>query len=645
MQVAAKGWRWLVVGAVAGLVWFHAELAVRLPWMALRTSESAPEGWIPVQLAHVAAGAAGALLAAALGAAVAALWRRSRATTLAVGAALVAIAGAALVRVVDRTELTALEVAGHVGLTLGASLVFVLACVAAVRASRRHGAPRVAAAALAVLALLGAWNATWAARLDLARIAEAFPAPQADERRPNVLLITVDTLRADRVGSYGARDGLTPSIDAVAREGVVFEQAFAQSSWTRPSFGSLLTSLYPSQHGGYVVNDPALGGFHADWGDMLYNGPLRQDVTTAAELFRAAGYTTVAVQANWQASASTHFDQGFDVFLYDALFRVPLWDRTLLGTYGSWLPEFLGRRRRLPFYTRPPNADAVHRVVTALFPERAPRPLFLWVNFIDPHSPYLLRDFSRSDEMPVIAERDSWRPETDAALLEAYESEVRYVDLWLGRVLEQLGRAGALDDAILVIASDHGEDFGDHDVEIVHGADRKRTRGRHHGHSLYNELLHVPLILRAPGRVPAGQRVTSTVRLIDVLPTVVELCGIQPDPAVRFEGESLLSAIRGGPSRPSFAERVYYGLEWKALTLGPQKLVVRPAPGGTERYDLQSDPREERPLPGGEPAPLAPELASWVQRMEEAARKASPGAVDAIDSTTEEQLRALGYVH
>ncbi len=637
--------RWAAVGGFAGLVWFHAEMALRLPWLALRTSETAPHGWGVIQLAHVGAGALGAVAVCLASGAARAVWKRSRVAGSAALLLVLAIAGFALARVAGRTELSQSQVAGHVALVLGASVGFVSMCAVALRAWQRHGLRPVAVAGVVAVLVLASWNGFWASRLDLRRLAARLPAPTAPSQLPNVVLLTIDTLRADRVGSFGGPPRLTPNLDRLTREGVAFEAAFAQASWTRPSFGSLMTSLYPSQHGAYVTNDPALGGFHREWSDMLYNGMLAEDVTTAAELFRDAGYVTVAVQSNWQASDALNFDQGFDLFLYEALFHVPLWDRTLLGTYGSWLPAFVGRTRRLPFYTRPPDAEAVHRVVSALFDERAPKPMFLWVNFMDPHSPYLIRDFSRGPEASVVGERDSWDDESDAALIEAYENEVHYVDAWLGSVVEKLEGAGVLGDSILVVASDHGEDFGDHDVVIRFGQ-QQEVVGRHHGHSLYNELLHVPLILRAPGRLPAGRRVTTTVRLIDVLPTLVALTGVETPAAARFEGESLLPLVTGAEtaSRPAYAERVYYGLEWKAAIEGADKLVVRPAPAPPERYDLGRDPAENTPLPS-QPIALASKLVSWAKRMEEAARAAQGGAVSPVDAGTEEQLRALGYVH
>jgi arylsulfatase A-like enzyme len=527
----------------------------------------------------------------------------------------------------------------------GGAAAFALLVFALGRFAARSGITRTLAGGLALAGLLGAGNLFWCSRMELARVVAPITG-DAQSDQPNVLLLTVDTLRADHVGP---RLGLTPEIDKLAAEGVVFERAFAQSGWTRPSFGSLMTSRYPSQHGAYVVTDPKRKGVHETWAQLLYNGPLREDVTTAAELFKAAGYTTVAIQANWQASAAMNFDQGFDLFLYDALFEVPFWDRTLLGTYANWLPPLWGSPRRFPFYTTPPDANSVYRAIDAVFSENVKRPVFLWVNFIDPHSPYKKWDVTDPEALRVEETIGAWGDEPTEVFLEAYGREVAFTDYWFGKSAAKLRSAGVLnDDSILVISADHGEDFRDHDVEIVRG-DGIRVRGHHHGHSTYNELVHVPLAIRAPGRLPAGARVTTTVRSIDVLPTLVELAGINATPN-QFEGTSLVALARGDAEaapRISFAERVYYGLAWNSAQHDAAKRVMRTSPDSVvsyEDWDQRTQLHESIPAP---PDPeLSQQLAAFMQRMEAEAKRSGGvgGRSPSLDRESEEQLKVLGYV-
>jgi arylsulfatase A-like enzyme len=204
------------------------------------------------------------------------------------------------------------------------------------------------------------------------------------------------------------------------------------------------------------------------------------------------------------------------------------------------------------------------------------------------------------------------------------------------------------DESILVISADHGEDFRDHDVEIRRG-DGLVVRGHHHGHSTYNELVHVPLAIRAPGRLPAGARVATTVRSIDVLPTLVELAGIKATPN-QFEGTSLVALARGNAEaapRISFAERVYYGLAWNSAQNDAAKRVMRTSADSVvsyEDWDQRTQLHESIPLAAPDPE-LAQQLAAFMQRMDAEAKKT--GVTDSgvsLDQESEEQLKALGYV-
>jgi len=649
----AKG---LFLGALSGLVFFLLEITVRFVYLVFWTTEQAPVGYLTFLFYYMAAGALGGLFGLGVAGTIRYLRgsgnRLLRNAVLVAGVVLVVVLGALFIRMAGRTELGLWEIAGHLATIAAATAGFFVIFALLSRYEQRLGRGRFLGRFAVFATVLVAGHMAFLHLFSWDRVFDALPAGTADSGQPNILLLTVDTLRADHVGAYGYK-AITPNIDRLAASGTLFENAVAASGWTRPSFGSILTSTYPSQHGGFVVNDPAKGGINETWADMLYNGKIREDSLMLAEILRQQGYVTIALQSNWQAGSAQNFDQGFDLFLYDALFQIPLWDRTLLGTYGSWLPYLFNLPRRLPFYNTPPNADEVYLVYQELLRHGIPEPFFLWINLMDPHSPYLDREQGVPvQEAAVTKAYDSWETEIpDEVLREAYDTEVRYTDYYIGRMIDALDNDGKLDHTVLAFLSDHGEDFGDHHEPVELGGGYE-VYGRHHGHSMYQELLHVPLILRYPPAVPEGRRIASRVCMIDLLPSLLELAGI--DAAAtggQFEGESFVGNLSGTAEpagmRTCFSERTFYGLEEKAVQDADSKLILRVNEQRQELYDIKADSHEQDNLidsQADEASRLRALLDGWMERMPELDTEALSGNQQDLSKQDLQQLRSLGYI-
>jgi arylsulfatase A-like enzyme len=405
-------------------------------------------------------------------------------------------------------------------------------------------------------------------------------------RRPNVVVVLVDTLRADHLPTYGYPRATAPFLDSLARDGVVFENAWSTSSWTAPAAASLFTSLYPQEHG--VVHGLDRRADGAPGGDRRLVNRIPDGEQTLAEMFKAAGYRTLGVSDNAHVSRETGFHQGFDEF------------ESATGA----------------------TAERLHKWVRDHRAQMAAGPYFLYVHYVEPHEPYLPRD-------PWYSEfaRDGRAHPTHAKYVDAYDSEIRSLDDGLARLYRACGWA---DDTVVIVTSDHGEEFGDHG-------------GGGHAHSLYSEVLRVPLLVHGlPGAV--ARRIDEPVSLVDVLPTLRELAGGAADP--RAEGVSLLGLLRGGGQgfdRSLFAHLVQFetGRVWEATLAGEWKRI-RLRPGAPQLYNLADDPHETRDL-----SETLPSVSALLDRRGSAfaARlPALPAAVDtAVSAETAESLRALGY--
>jgi len=436
---------------------------------------------------------------------------------------------------------------------------------------------------------------------------------------PPVVLVVVDTLRADHLGLYGYKRPTSPRLDAWAEGAAVFDWAFSASPWTLTSFGSIYTGLLPSRHGaGVLLSAADQSAGHSVAGSMVLLGTpksfggLDPSVPTLAETLAAKGYATAAVVNNPFMHPLFGIARGFQSYDY--------------------MPGSNESIRR---------ADTVVDHALAWVEAHRTQPFFLLVHFIDPHMNYdapppfrgrFTGGIHSRVSLPVrdprlIRQLAPSLPDADRAFITAaYDEEIAFVDDQLGRLLEGLRKFDVPQRGLIVITADHGEELFDHD-------------GFEHGHSVYDELLHVPLLIEGKGVRPGRRR--TAVSLVDIAPTVLAAAGL-PAPAA-LAGTSLWAALTteaAVPRRDLFAERLLYGKEQKAVIHWPYKLILGPNEGEQRLFNLVEDAGEHhnRAAEGAETASLAREA----ERVFAAAQTAPPPTA-AIDAATREKLRALGY--
>ncbi len=410
--------------------------------------------------------------------------------------------------------------------------------------------------------------------------------PAAPPPQPNVVLITVDTLRADRLGCYGFEQARTPNIDRLAAEGVLVEHAIATVPITLPSHASILTGFYP----------PALG--------VRHNGrhTVPEEVETLAERLKRDGYRTQAFVSARVLHRRFNLDQGFDGYddwLHgegDAPTMFQIHERSAERTTD----------RVLQWLEQSPSSDA---------------PFFLWVHLFDPHQPY--------------------EPPEEVARLSPtlYDGEIAVVDEQLGRLFRKLRELGKMDDTITVFTSDHGESLGEHGEET-------------HAIFIYESTVHVPLIIRYPRKLSAGERYAGTVRGTDIMPTTIGLAGLEP---VRTQGQDLTDALMGrgiaevaAYSESLDAEITFAMAPLHGLRLGQWTYIRAPR---AELYDRSEDPNELENLLERDDA-VAKEAASKAEELdrklskilEESASHGFVAAANPLDRETIEMLKALGYM-
>ena len=400
------------------------------------------------------------------------------------------------------------------------------------------------------------------------------------QTRPNVLLITLDTTRADRMGFLGSPRGLTPALDAMARDAVVFTRAYAQAPITTVSHATILTGTFPPFH---HVND--------------FGSPLPPAVPYLPELFKGQGYRTGAFVGSLildpRNGTAPGFDRGFDV--YDAGYR--------LRRPGENRYQTIERR----------GEDVTARAL-AWAGSSSAAPFFLWVHLFDPHDPY--------DPPADLKPRFASAP---------YDGEVAGVDRLVGKIVAALAAQSVLERSVVVVAADHGEALGDHGEDT-------------HGLFLYDATLHVPLLVRLPGRRSAGTRVEARVRLADVAPTLLEAAGVAIPAAM--QGESLL---RARDDRPSYAETEYprraFGWAPLAAWRAERFLFVR-APRA-ELYDQTADATALRNLVetrGRVAEAMDREMEQFIRRASAGQSAAAGAATATVDPELARKLASLGYV-
>jgi arylsulfatase A-like enzyme len=435
----------------------------------------------------------------------------------------------------------------------------------------------------------------------------------------HVLLITVDTMRADRLGFDGYARPTSPQLDALAQQSTVFAQAIAQAAVTPVSHASILTGQNPYRHGlrvlhGHVANR------------------LEESAQTLAEVWRAAGGQTAAFVSAFPATASFGLDQGFDHF--DAQFQQSD-GKGLVSPTGVVVTGMSQR-----------GADETTRAAIDWLRDRDVRrkPLFLWVHYFDPHDanltppPEWLNAQLASAFPPASARKDDY-------LRAVYDAETCFMDAQIGRLVREFQRRGLWEHTLLVLVGDHGQGLGDHNW-WGHGI-------------LYQEQVRVPMFIRWPG-VAAGQRVDDLVRTIDLMPTILEAAGVSAQLYPVMDGISLGSAIHTGrvePAREAYSESVNmltYGRpdspnlsdpktdKLYCLMTGDHKLIYHQLrPEETEFYDLAADPLEEVNLASVRPAAMD----SLTRRLEAlAAFSPIMPNMTTTDYERLERLRSLGYI-
>ena len=368
----------------------------------------------------------------------------------------------------------------------------------------------------------------------LALLLALVPCACRDEPPPdNLLLVMIDTLRADHLGAWGYPFPTSPRLDALARDGVRVSQFFSTSAWTRPGVASLITGQYPRTTGIYEERFDALA----------------PELETLAERLHAHGYATLGITANPNINAWFGFDQGCDLY-GDSGVRWP------------WMPATEGTRPLQPGVAGLDDATAVtDRALAALDRQRSERPgapFYLQLLYVDPHRPYE----PPASELAALTQAGSKHA--------AYDGEIRHTDAEIGRLLDGLQSRGLLETTLVVVTSDHGEGLDDHP---------NVPRSYAHGNIVYDSVLHVPLLFSRPD-LPSGRVVDTLASSIDLVPTVLDLLG-WPLAAQELPGRSLVPLLRGAGTAWD-RDRVVSETDWRAN----RKLTVRTA---SRRYIRNDD--------------------------------------------------------
>lgn len=433
------------------------------------------------------------------------------------------------------------------------------------------------------------------------------PAPHTNA--PHVLLISIDSLRADHLGTYGYHRDTSPRLDQLARDGVRFETVVSSTSWTLPAHMSLLTAL-PSEYHGVTQNGRRAG----------------REALFLAEVFRDAGYATAGFAGGPYLDSGYGFYQGFD--LYDdwsvmksthAGAHVGVTSPELVHGALGWVDE---RDQARPFFLFLHLWD-VH------YDYSPPAPFDTWFD-PDYQGTVSSKDFERSADIhPGMDRRDLEH------LVALYDGEIRFVDDWVGKLLDGLANRGLLDNTMVVVTSDHGEEFFEH-------------HNKGHQKTLYDEVLLVPLIMRLPERIPPGTTIPGVVRLIDVAPTVLSLAGVARPPA--FGRPDLpnasqdLTPLLVDPDRPRPLATSLLFDDYASIRTADWKWIEETTERGTtELFDLRADPAEARSVHAERPD-VARDLADALDSYRAVWTTGSVSTQAEADASVTEHLRQLGYV-
>ena len=423
----------------------------------------------------------------------------------------------------------------------------------------------------------------------------------------NVILITLDALRPDHLGCYGYKKNTSPNIDKLAKEGVLFTQAISQTSWTCPSFFSLITSTYPSTNQVYY------------WDRIL-----PKSIITLTEILKEKGYCNGFISGHGGTNPNSGFNRGFDTFVDIVEVRA--------GQITNEAISWIKNNRNKNF--------------------------FLWIHYMDTHSPYqppfpynklfLPADFIKlSDEF--LAEKYKWigvfpiqslentlTEEDREYYISQYDGVINFIDEQIGILLKNLKNLNLFKKTFIIITADHGENLADQDKYFGHGG------------ALYEELIKVPLILRCKGLFPKGKIINHQIQLIDIMPTILDILSV--DTNVKMEGKTLLPLILNKKIKSSYyafseVRENENGKEYilYSIRTANRKLIYCESENNYEFYNLKKDPHELNNLVSTEKEQfkfLKEKLEEWMVRPK-------PNIIPLttpVDEQTKERLKSLGYL-
>jgi len=466
----------------------------------------------------------------------------------------------------------------------------------------------------------------------------------ASRQQPNIVLIVLDTVRADHTSLYGYERDTTPYLRDLAGEATLYRHAVSVADQTLPTHASIFTGLYPKSHGAFFAPP-----------DLPLGRPLQDQFTTMAEILRAKGYRTMAVVANTGYLAPPlGLTQGFEVVDWRAPLKVEasfrMYPRYLRKTVGELFDRFVSTAA-LELVVR--RAGEINRAANQLVDQAGPSPYFLFINYMDAHmlyvppepfrSTYPCKDMTRRSvagmhaiRVGVVTQKRMMTPDEEQCFVAQYDAGIAYIDSELRKLVASLKMRGQFENTLLIVTADHGEALGQRNL-IGHG-----------GVSVYQDEIGVPLLVKFPGRHASGV-VDNYVSQVDFLPTVLDVVGIPPIPGL--PGRSMRD-IPGSASRPlvsvSFPDQSksranpQFGRTEEALVFDGRKLVVSTL-GKHELFDLKKDRDEKDNLyetEESQAASLTAMLDQWNRTIPASRAKSTFTG----DRGTIERLKSLGYV-
>ena len=466
-------------------------------------------------------------------------------------------------------------------------------------------------------------------------------------RRPNVLLISIDTLRADHVSCYGYHRKTTPNIDRLAEEGMLFENAYSTAAWTPPAHASMLTGLYPSHHG------------------AVDNNRLSRTIPTLAEVLLESGYKTAGFVNNSQVGELVGLEKGHETF-------VEVWKGTGGVSIVKRGMDYLVRRVKEFIGINDHGADRTNQIVRSWVQENKQNPFYLFIHYIEPHNPInaphpFKHKYWEHKNNPNVDKKKLYLIATNpliyftnniklnqeeiAALKALYDGEISYLDHKIGELMKFLKEEHIYDNTMIILTADHGEHFGEHGLYS-------------HVASLYEPILRIPLIMKLPEGFKAPVRVEELVQLVDIFPTVIKVLGLDRGFLKDVQGKSLLRTDGHGRHHdyivaewegriPHFVQRRAnsYDLGGVIEKFKEPLVMVREgrykfisnSKGGEELYDLVEDPEEINDLIEREKE-VASDMRAKLAHWQSLNRKAVHEGQAQLDEATRKNLESLGYM-